>query len=145
MPPQQLLLIFATQLRTIQICSHQSHNMCSKFSFFGDHEFLGSYYSEADGQYDSVAERIIGLFGALALPLSTIMSIVLDKCKIFPSSDFKDNKELFLALLKQEEELQQIGEAYIKANPPEGCKNLVADILDKSMIRIYKLKQRTKN
>lgn len=143
MNPSELCLKLVIQLRAMQLFYHQAHNVCGRVSFFSDHGTFGDFYGECEADYDGAAERHIGMYGIQALPFDRIVTEVAAKCKVLPASMVKENKELFQAGLKLEQELQQLGEMIMKQPGfPEGSKNLIAGMLDKSMVRMYKIKRR---
>lgn len=141
MNAQTELLKFLVKLRVLNLFYHQAHNIAARVSFFGDHDALGDFYNQANSQYDTIAERIVGSFGSQALNLQMIMAMVCENLKTLPS-EASENKILFQAGLKTEEELQAIGEVIVKMPIPEGTRQLVGDVLDKSMSRMYKIKRR---
>ena len=51
----------AAYMRFMQLFIHNCHNFVTKETFFSDHEFLGDLYTQAEGFYDSLVERMIGL------------------------------------------------------------------------------------
>jgi len=54
----QTLLI---QTRAMNLFYRHAHNTCGRVAFFADHGFFGDSYGALDDDYDSVAERLIGL------------------------------------------------------------------------------------
>jgi DNA-binding ferritin-like protein len=123
---------------------HQYHHVVARSPFFSDHEAFSSFYSTLDGNYDSVAERLIGLSDSSQLNLHAIMEAVSQKCKAYPQ-DAKENAMLFQAALQCEAELKQQIEALIKSGSlSQGTINLLAGIEDESEGRVYKIKARLK-
>lgn len=101
-------------------------------------------YEEVEGEYDSVAERMIGLGDSSQLNLHAITDAVSQKCKQYPI-DAKENAALFQAALQLEKELQQQIEMMVKAGGvSQGVVQLLGDIAQRSEIRTYKIKQRIK-
>lgn len=137
----ELLII----LRAGQLFSHSSHNLVARVPFFSDHEFFGEVYSELEGDYDSIAERMIGLGRENELQLNSIIDSVNKKLMGAPSVGVKENKVYFDFQLRIEMEIYRIGDAICKdPSTTEGTRNLIADILDRSEKRQYKIKQRLK-
>jgi DNA-binding ferritin-like protein len=140
---QQLLLKLLVCLRTKQLFYHQAHNVCGRVPFFADHEALGEFYGEVESQYDRLAERIVGTFSSL--PLKLIVGEVNQKLQALPELEALENKKMFELALSMESELQQLGEAICKSpGIAEGTRQLVGDLLDSGLSRMYKIKQRIK-
>ena len=87
-------------LRAMQIYSHNAHNLIKGNAFFGDHDFFGDVYLQLEGNFDSVAERIIGLFGEEPLNLQMMMVEVTKRLANCPSTGVVDVKEYFSYQLK---------------------------------------------
>lgn len=127
----------AIMLRTKQLLAHNGHNMVSGVAFMQDHEFLGELYPEYESAYDSVIERIIGLYGHDSLDIIAIQTAAVQKLAQYPNSEF------FNSLLHCEKEMCSHIEKLCKvAGVTQGTINLLADIADKSEVRQYKLKAR---
>lgn len=137
---QQLLV----QLRLMNLLYHQYHNVCARVAFFADHEAFNGFYDEVDDEYDSIAERIIGLHDSSQVNLHQIMDLVSQKCKSYPI-DGKENSAFFQAGLQLETELRQMIESVVKAGGiSQGTVELLGGISDRCEIRMYKIKQRIK-
>jgi DNA-binding ferritin-like protein len=54
--------------------------------FHEDHSFFGDLYGAAEGYYDDIIERIIGLNGDQSINLQQIMMMVSDKIKDAPNA-----------------------------------------------------------
>lgn len=138
------MLNLLIHLRLMNLLLHQYHNVCARVGFYADHEAFGAMYEEVEGEYDSVAERLIGLGDSSQLNLHAITDAVSQKCKQFPI-DAKENAALFQAALQLEKELQQQIEMMVKAGGvSQGVVQLLGDIAQRSEIRTYKIKQRIK-
>lgn len=134
----------ATALRALQVYAHHAHNNCIGKSFFQDHEFFGEVYSAAEGDYDSVIERMIGSSGK---PVDTL-SIAADAVKLCGqcSKEPGDCNVSFLqGVLKLEMAIATMVDRCVAGEKlPEGTKQLIGDIADRSMSRQYKIRQRLK-
>lgn len=133
-------------LRALQLFTHHAHNLCARVAFFSDHEFFGEVYGEAESDYDSVIERIIGKKGEVPeLELGSFMSKVTAKLSGAPSIGQKENKVFFMHQLKMEENICSYVEQLCKAGGlSQGQIQLLGDIAQRSEIRQYKIKQRCK-
>jgi len=138
---KELLII----LRSGHLYAHSAHLLVSRVPFFQDHGFFGEVYAELADDYDSIAERIIGLHGESDLDLLPLIDTIHKKLKNAPSVGVKENKDFFKFQLKIEEEIYAEGDKICKdRKTTEGTRNLVADIMDRSEKRQYKIKQRIK-
>lgn len=131
-------------LRAMQLYAHSAHLLCKGQSFLSDHELFGDIYSEVEGDFDGVAERIIGLYGEEPLQLQSLMASVNAKIQAAPSVGLENNKPLFEHQLKMEESLCGIVKQIIAAGVTPGVEQLVGEICNKSEMRQYKIKQRLK-
>jgi DNA-binding ferritin-like protein len=129
------------QLRAMQLFYHQAHNLAKGASFFADHEALGEFYAAAEGDYDSVIERMIGTHGPQSVDLMQIVKGVYTKLKSVPSGNVSENREYFSAGLQMEKELCSLVQS-IAPSVSEGTRQMIGDIADRSEVRQYKLKQR---
>lgn len=133
----------AILLRCLQLYSHNAHHLVARSVFFQDHEFLGSLYLVAEEDYDSVIERIIGLFGSDGLDLPNIQLMACQKMASLPSL-VKENAAYMQVILQLEKELcVHIEELVRSGQTTVGTEQMLGDVADKSEIRQYKLKQRT--
>lgn len=134
----------ATTLRALQLYAHHAHNNCTGKSFFQDHKFFGKVYSAAEDDYDSVIERIIGSTGN---PVDTI-SIATEAAKLALQCgrDPGDcNVNFYQGTLRLELAVCIYVDKVCAANQlPEGTRQLIGDIADRSMSRQYKIRQRLK-
>lgn len=134
----------ATILRSLQLYAHHAHNNCTGKSFFQDHEFFGEVYGAAESAYDSIVERMIGSSGN---PVDTI-SLVSEAAKLALQCgrDPGDcNVNFYQGILKLELAICMYVDKLCAANElPEGTRQLIGDIADKSMSRQYKIRQRLK-
>lgn len=131
-------------LRAMQLYAHSAHLLCKGQSFLSDHELFGEIYSEVEGDFDGVAERIIGLYGEEHLQLQNLMSSVLLKLQGAPSIGLENNKPLVEYQLKMEEQLCILVKQIIAAGVTPGVEQLTGEICNKSEMRQYKLKARLK-
>jgi len=133
-------------LRALQLFTHHAHNLCARSIFFGDHEFFGSSYGEAEADYDDVIEDIIRAKGEIPeLELSSFMSTVSSKLSGAPSVGQKENKVFFIHQLKMEQNICAYIEKLCKSGGlSQGQIQTLGTIAQKSEKRQYKIKQRCK-
>lgn len=137
----QLVVLF----RAIQLFTHSAHLLCSRVVFFQDHEFFGGVYGQAEGWFDAISERMIGLGQEEQLKLQTVMAAVTQKLASAPSVGVSENKEFYKHLLLQADEACKLLDQLIKTGQlSEGTKNLLAGIADEMEVLKYKIKQRIK-
>jgi DNA-binding ferritin-like protein len=136
----QLVVLF----RAMQMFSHSAHLMCARTVFFQDHEFFGSVYGQAEGYFDSLSERMIGLGQEEQLKLQSVMSAVCQKLASAPCCGVKENKEYYSFLLSQAEEACKLCNQLCKSDASEGTKNLIAGIADELEVLKYKISRRLK-
>ena len=86
----------AILLKFLDIYVHNAHNLSKGALFFGDHAFLGDIYAEADGDYDDVVERMIGLGQAVDLVKVHMQAIQMVQSK---PQMVNENKEYFKKLI----------------------------------------------
>lgn len=132
----------AIALRALQLYGQHAHNNCRGKSFLPDHEMFASSYEAAAAAYDSVVERIIGSTGKSVdtLTLSTEAIKLTTSCS---REAGECNVEFFKGVLRLEITIcAYVDKLCISEQLPEGTKQLIGDIADKSMSRQYKLKQR---
>ena len=132
-------------LRSAQLFCHSAHNLCARTPFHQDHDFFGDSYSAFEDAYDSIAERIIGLYGEDSMELNRIVAEVAEKLQDCPSTGVKENKAFYECQLKLEQELCSLAESICK-NPKasQGVIQTVGTLCEQSEVRIYKIKQRIK-
>ena len=132
-------------LRASQLFTHSAHNLCARTPFHQDHAFFADSYSAFEDAYDSIAERIIGLYGEDSMELNRIMSEVAQKLQNCPSTGVKENKAFYEYQLQLEQELCSKVEAICK-NPKasQGVIQTCGTLCEQSEIRQYKIKQRIK-
>jgi len=137
----QLVVLF----RALQLSAHQAHLLCARTVFFQDHEFFGEVYGKAEGYFDSISERMIGLGQEEQLKLQNIMGAVSQKLAQAPSTGVKENKEYYVYLLGLVSEACQIIEQLCKSGQlTEGTKQLVGGIADELEVLKYKISRRLK-
>lgn len=142
---RELVQKLISHLLLMKICYHNAHHLASRIAFFSDHEALGGFYEELDGDYDSLVERTIGLIGSDMANLSLIMSGVMQKIPGCPSTKAANNGDHFKYGLQMETELTMLVEAICKSPEcKESTKQLISEIGNKSEMRQYKIKQRIK-
>jgi DNA-binding ferritin-like protein len=129
----------------MQLSAHAAHLLCARTVFFQDHEFLGSVYSQAEGYFDSISERMIGLGQEDQLKLQPQLAAVAQKLAAAPSVGVKENKEYFVYLLSQCDEACKIIEQLSKSpGLSQGTINLIVGIADELEVLKYKISRRLK-
>jgi len=132
----------AILLKSLNVYSHNAHNLCKGSLFFADHAFLNDVYSQADGHYDDVVERMIGLGQTPDLVKINLMAV--DAIKSHPQNP-PENKVYFQVILSQCEAMCQHIEQLVKTpGMYEGTRQMIGNIADELEMLKYKLKQRTK-
>lgn len=132
----------AVLLRTMQLYSHNSHNLVKGSLFFQDHDFLGELYPKYESEYDSLIERMLGL--GIDFDILLIQIEAVEQLKSLPSN-FNENKECLKILLEMEQSLCSLIEAIIRAiKPSEGSRQMLGEMCNQSEMRQYKLSQRVK-
>ena len=131
-------------LRAMQIYSHNCHNLVKGPLFFGDHDFFGGTYKSLDTDYDSVAERIVGLYGEEPLQLQSILSRSASIIADAPSIGVEDNKIYFQYQLGLEDKLCNIVYQILEKSVTAGTEQLITEICNKAESRKYFIKQRLK-
>ncbi len=131
-------------LRAMQLYSQNAHHLVKGMTFQQDHDFFGSVYDAIAVDYDSVVERIIGLFGEEHLQLQPILAAVVTKLSGAPSTPVENNKVFYEYQLQMEESLCKLCEQIIKAGVYPGTEQLIGEIANQSEMRKYKIKQRLK-
>ena len=131
-------------LRAMQLFAQNAHHLVKGSLFMQDHGHFGDIYEEVGGDFDDVAERIIGVYGEESMQLQQLMVAVSNKLSDAPSVGVKENKVFFQHQLKMEEKLCQLVEQIIAAGVDPGIEQLVGEICNKSQVRSYKIKQRLK-
>jgi len=126
--------------RCAQFVAHNFHNYAKGYSFFADHEFLGTLYGTYEEAYDSLVERTIG--SNKAIDLRDITSQAAERAKAFPAETMSCD-EMFATLQSIKESICVWCKTYTPG-ATLGTANLLADLADKSEARQYKLKQRIK-
>lgn len=137
----QMLINVATYLRCMQLYYHNCHNMTKGSSFVGDHNLLGELYPQLEGQYDDTVERIMGLSDE-PLNLVDLNAKAATMLKSVPQQ--MSNDEMFKLGLSFERELIKLCEQVDKGGFSSGTRQLIGDQANAAEMRIYKLKQRTK-
>ena len=132
----------AIQLKLLNLYSHLAHNLVAHATFLQDHEFLGSLYEMADGHYDSVVERMIGLGLPVDLIQINVQAVV--ALKKMPQQ-VKENKEYFAQIQSLLMGVLSAAEACCKdPSYSEGTKQLIGGIADELEVIKYKVGQRLK-
>ena len=131
-------------LRAMQLYAQNAHHLVKGNTFQQDHDFFGDVYEGVAGDYDDVAERIIGLYGEEHLNLQTVLSGVVSKLSGAPSAKTEDNKVFYNYQLSLEETLCPLIKKIISSGTTPGVEQLIGEICNKSEMRQYKIKQRLK-
>lgn len=131
-------------LRAMQIYSQNAHHLVKGTPFHSDHAFFGDVYNGLAGDFDDVAERIIGVYGEDHLDLQNMLQTVLVKLSDAPSVGTTENKVFYEYQLKMEDKLKNLIKQIISSGVSPGIEQLIGDIANKSEMRCYKIKQRMK-
>lgn len=132
----------AVQLKLINLYAHLAHNLCAKATFFQDHDMLGSIYEQADGFYDDVVERMIGLGKTPNIVQINVDAVI--ALKALPAQ-VAENKEYFKVILAEISKACALLEQEVKlTTTTEGTKQLLGGICDELEKLKYKLGQRVK-
>ena len=136
------MLKFAILLRSIQLFTHSAHNLCKGATFHEDHSFFGDVYGKAEGWYDSVVERIIGLGYEEQINLQSILSGVVQELSGAPSTN-KSVTDFYLFLaLQLDEATKMCGQICKHPDATEGTKQLIGGIADELEVLEYKVQRR---
>jgi DNA-binding ferritin-like protein len=125
----------------MQLFAHSAHHLSKGQTFFEDHSFFGDTYSAVEDDFDSVAERMIGL-GEEEMDVLEITTHAIAILKDSPSTD-SSMEDFFNYQLKLEKHLCETIKKSISSVSP-GTEQLIGEIANKSEVRQYKLKQRLK-
>lgn len=131
----------AIYMRFLQLFAHNCHNMVSKVTFFSDHEFLGSIYSQAEGFYDNIIERMVGLGDE-----PDLIEIQLKAVNLLKEAKYniQDNRACFMVILNIIKEMLGEIEDLSKTSLSQGTLQLIGTIADLQEVNVYKLKRRLK-
>lgn len=134
----------ASYLRFKQLFAHNCHNLTQGKTFFEDHAFFGSLYEQAQSDYDSIIERMLGLEPDKECDLVGITEQATEylcKAKV----DFK-NPELCLRMLIKitEEIIKKIEVMTRQEDMSQGVIQLLGDIANREEASLYKIHQRLK-
>lgn len=140
----EILRLLLVQLRSMQLYYHNCHNLVKGKSFFADHEAFNEFYTQLDGQYDSVAERAVGLYNE-SLDLNIILPAINMNLQIV-LKEYNNSEDMHTGGVLLEKELLKIC-SLVEKHPMAtgGTKELVAGIADNAEVRLYKLNQRLKD
>ncbi|GEM_PF-1518332 len=136
----QLIIVF----RALQLVAHHAHNLTKGLTFFEDHDFFGDLYGKAEGYYDSVVERFIGLGYESHLKLEMILMEVAKKVSIMKLEEAqpKDFYLNCLALISESNEM--INKFCSSGQLTEGTKQLLGGIADELEVLKYKIARKMK-
>ena len=136
------MLDLAILFRALQIYSHSAHNLCFGQTFHEDHDFFGDVYGRAEGWYDSIVERIIGLGHESEINLISLMEEVLGELKDLPLGS---NQEYYKGIMSLLNKSNDYCEKVCKAKGiSQGTLQLVGGIADQIEVLQYKIKRRMK-
>lgn len=137
-----MLKTLAVYLRFKQLFAHNCHNLASKPTFFSDHEFFGSIYSQAEGWYDGCIERMIGLGET-----PDLVAIQVEAADYLKEAKYnqEDNQACFQILLNMTKEILAEIEKLAKSGKlSQGTLQMVGTIADLEEVNVYKIKRRLK-
>lgn len=130
------LLILA---RALNLVYHQMHNVAKSCSFFADHAELAAMYTALDADYDSLAERRIGL--GQGLSSSEAADIVREAAEILANLPEGEMVDAFTFAMQLESEyVRELKLA--EANMSAGTVNMLQGLADLSEVRQYKIARR---
>ena len=128
----------------MNIYAQSAHHLVKGTPFHSDHAFFGDTYDALIGAYDSVAERIVGLYGEEPLKLDVVMSMAMNKIADAPSIGVMDNKVFYEYQERLESRLRDLVAKIIATGVSPGVEQLIGEMANQSEIRSYKIKQRMK-
>lgn len=131
-------------LRAMQMYAQNAHHLVKGTPFHSDHGFFGDVYDTVAGDFDDVAERIVGIYGEEHLNLQNMMQAVVGKLMDAPSTGVEDNKIFYSYQLKMEDTLCKLIDRIISTGVNPGTEQLIGEICNKSEMRRYKIRQRMK-
>lgn len=129
-----------TQLRCMTLFYHDCHNNAFGSSFISDHNLFRDFYEGIESDYDSIAERILGLGESEKISSYEILEPVK---KLLAKLSEVSGDNIFKASLTLEENLRTLLQDVDK-KATIGTSNMLQNIADKSEVRTYKIKQRIK-
>jgi DNA-binding ferritin-like protein len=129
-------------LRGMYFFAHGAHHLVKGTPFHSDHNFFGEVYGEIEGDFDDVAERIIGLYGEETLKLDVVLGSAASKISDAPSVGVPDNKIFYEYQERLESRLRNLIKQIIEAGVSPGVEQLIGEIANKSEMRSYKIKRR---
>jgi len=131
----------AILLKTANLYAHSAHNLTCGPSFFADHKQLAKFYEDYIEAYDSIIERIIGLYGRDNANIIEVTVQAVDKFKVLPL--MVPTEDRFKTLLEIEKEIYSLI-AQLEKHPEITCgtNQLITEIANQSEIRQYLIKQR---
>jgi DNA-binding ferritin-like protein len=138
------MLKLAILFRAMQLFAHSAHNLCHGSTFHEDHSFFGDVYGKAEGYYDSIIERLIGLGYESHLDLSQIIKEVSTSLEMAPSVGASNNDYYSFLLTQCEDACEYCNEFCKSGQLTEGTKQLLGGIADELEVLKYKILRRLK-
>jgi DNA-binding ferritin-like protein len=129
-------------LRAMNIYSQSTHHLVKGTPFHSDHAFFGDVYDALIDAYDSVAERIVSLYGEEPLKLDVVMSMAMNKIADAPSVGVMDNKVFYEYQERLESRLRDLIAKIIATGVSPGVEQLIGEIANQSEMRSYLIKRR---
>ena len=131
-------------LRATQIVHHTAHWQTSGPTFAGDHVLFADLYGAIDDEFDTLAEKIVAMYGGEAVDSVDQLTRITTVVKRAKEAE----SDLFKRSLVLEEGLQTVLEAvrdYLRKEHElsMGLDNFLQGIADSHETAVYKLKQRT--
>ena len=140
-----MLLILATHYRALYLYSVQAHQLASKIVFHQDHAFFNEVYDKAEGFYDNVIERHIGLNGDEQIDLMLINQKATEILAQLKTRGVSENKEFYIEILKQlQATLPLVDKACKDPSTSVGTQNMLAQHADEIEVLVYKISRRIK-
>lgn len=131
-------------LRASHLFLHHAHLLAKGSLFPQDHAFLGDLYNELESEFDSIAERLIGLGGEEQLSLPIVMAKVSEKLKSCPSVGVGENKVFFQKQMEFEKSICAQVEDLVTSGISQGTVQVLGDVANRSEMRQYKIGRRIK-
>lgn len=140
--------------RALNLIYHHMHNVASGHSFFADHAELALMYAAVDADYDSVAERRIGLGNAFsASDAANVVAEAAELLKALPEAETitiatqeistpSINAMFSFAMQLESEYVRELKSA--ESGMSAGTINMLQGLADLSEVRQYKIGQRLK-
>lgn len=130
-------------LRAMHLMHHTAHWQVKGPTFLSDHELFGALYEDLPGEADSLAEKMVYMFGVDVVSIEDQLTRLTAICQTS-----LEQKDLLQRAMHMEEWLQKVIEGTRQALESEkllsdGLDNYLQGLADTHQTACYKLKQRT--